>query len=105
MASRRDQTPFGSSVIRASGKRSLSDDGFDLLGAGQDTSFELEVAEAVSLVGGLGLPDDRFRRQRLLVPDPVPVHGRIGYREDGELTENEVAWQYVAFTLRLVGAA
>lgn len=27
------------------------------------------------------------------------------YREDGELSENEVAWQYTEFALRLVGAA
>lgn len=27
------------------------------------------------------------------------------YREDAELTENEVVWQYVDFALRLVGAA
>jgi hypothetical protein len=27
------------------------------------------------------------------------------YREDGELTENEVAWQYVAFAQRIVGMA
>lgn len=27
------------------------------------------------------------------------------YREDGELSENEVAWQYTEFALRLVGAS
>lgn len=29
----------------------------------------------------------------------------VWYREDGELTENEVAWQHTEFALRLVGAA
>jgi AcrR family transcriptional regulator len=28
----------------------------------------------------------------------------VWYREDGELTENEIAWQYTEFALRLVGA-
>jgi hypothetical protein len=29
---------------------------------------------------------------------------RAWYRADGELSENEIAWQYTEFALRLVGA-
>jgi hypothetical protein len=28
----------------------------------------------------------------------------VWFREDGELSENEIVWQYVDFALRLVGA-
>ena len=41
--------------------------------AAQHAALELEVVEAVALMGRLGQPHDRLGRQRLLVAQPEPV--------------------------------
>ena len=53
-------------------------DGLGLLLAGQHTALELEVLEAVAGLGGFGEGDDLLRGQGLLVPQSVPVVGRVG---------------------------
>ncbi len=61
-------------MTRAWGKRPLDrGDGLDLLLAGQHAALELEVVEAVGLVGGLGEAGDGLRRQGLLVPQAEPA--------------------------------
>ncbi len=63
IASFSSQPPFGSSVTRASGKRSCSArDGLDLVLAAQHAALELEVVEAVALVRRLGQAHDGLGR-------------------------------------------
>ena len=72
-ASSSDHAPFGSSVIRASGKRSASaDDRLHLLRARQHAALQLEVAESIPRLRRLGQPQHGVRRQRFLMPQPQP---------------------------------
>jgi AcrR family transcriptional regulator len=56
-----------------------------------------------------GLAAGRFRVASARLASYAILDLGIGvatwFREDGELSENEVAWQYTEFALRLVGAA
>jgi AcrR family transcriptional regulator len=55
-----------------------------------------------------GVEDGRFTVQSARLASYAILDLGMGiagwYREDGELSENEVAWQYTEFALRLVGA-
>jgi hypothetical protein len=50
----------------------------DLVLAGKDAAFQLEVVEAVGLVGRLGEARDRVRGQGLLVPQAEPAVAGVG---------------------------
>jgi AcrR family transcriptional regulator len=68
--------------------------------ADYEQSFRTLIAEGVT-AGRFHVASPRLASYAIL---DLGMGVSAWFREDGELTENEVAWQYTEFALRLVGA-
>jgi AcrR family transcriptional regulator len=68
--------------------------------ADYEQSFRTLIAEGVT-AGRFHVVSPRLASYAIL---DLGMGVSAWFREDGELTENEVAWQYTDFALRLVGA-
>lgn len=68
--------------------------------ADYEQSFRTLIAEGVT-AGRFHVASPRLASYAIL---DLGMGVSTWFREDGELTENEVAWQYTEFALRLVGA-